>query len=270
MTEIEQQTGTSIEINIPKDNEMEVENGASNGYHDDGIKRVGTVFETAMSLKEAFDEDELEMYEPTNWRLSLYWVHLWIIYTFFAIDGDNTVSAIAIVVYVIDIILHIIMIIVAFIRKTQNGNNHTFHQQLNIMLGMKKKHERNVYNLDAISGHYVGTIFVFMAINMNLVMIAYRLWSIAENRIARKSHFAEFGSNSLLLPTLGVMFALLCVQFYTIKDDVVMQMLEYKDNKILKIEDNHIGKDLNTLIYDKTLKKWQKSLHLANRKGIMQ
>ena len=108
---IEEQTATSIEINRLNDN-MEENKEKNNGYDNDNIniKRVDTVFETAMSLKEAFDEDELEMYEATNWRLSIYWVHLWIIYIFFVIGGDNTISIIAIIVYIIDIILHIIVI----------------------------------------------------------------------------------------------------------------------------------------------------------------
>eukprot|EP00486_Rosalina_sp_Unknown_P013185 CAMPEP_0201592826 /NCGR_PEP_ID=MMETSP0190_2-20130828/190613_1 /ASSEMBLY_ACC=CAM_ASM_000263 /TAXON_ID=37353 /ORGANISM="Rosalina sp." /LENGTH=70 /DNA_ID=CAMNT_0048051765 /DNA_START=107 /DNA_END=316 /DNA_ORIENTATION=+ len=70
MTETEQQTATSIEINTLNDmDENKEKNGVNNnGYDDnDGIQRVDTVFESAIRLKEAFDDDELEMYEPTNW-----------------------------------------------------------------------------------------------------------------------------------------------------------------------------------------------------------
>ena len=290
MADDEQQIATSIEINTVNKTDAD-ENKESNGHTDvpldndkPVIKRDNTVFGGTMDLKRAFDDD-MQVYEPTNWKLMAYWLHLWITYACFWYtaetkggfddptlkDNNNTPSMVAMIWSIIDIVIHIILIIIAFIRKGKSNN--TLNEELNMLLGIKKKDSRNIYNLDAISGHYVGTIFVFMGININALMIMNRIWAFDKNTAGGSdsdylSGLILFGSNTLMLPSLGVMFGLTMVQFYTIKDDVVIEMFKYKDEKILKIQGNNIGKMLNELIYDKTLKSWVESLELKNRKGM--
>ena len=55
---------------------------------------MNTVYEKAMKLESVFSDTKL--HEP-NWRLFIYWLHLWIIGILYAIGGKSTVSLILVV-----------------------------------------------------------------------------------------------------------------------------------------------------------------------------
>ena len=257
----EQQMAETIEMNT-----VTIDEHKENKKDKAMLSRVDTVYGHAMNLKVAFD-DETDLYEPTNWRLSVYYAHLWIIYILFLIGGNPTVSAICIVIYILELIIHIILVIIAFIRKSKN--NTSFTTEMNLILGVSTKDSKNIYNLDQVSGHYVGTLFVILGMNMCVAMIVHRLYSIAENKEGGVDLccLMLWGSNFLILLTLGVMLTFLLMQFYAISDKIVIQMLKFKDERIIKIENNKIGNALNELIYGKTLKKWQKGLEFSQRRG---
>ena len=85
MANDEQQIATSIEMNQMQTEENKESN---DNYKSVPLDNNNTVFGFAMNLKRAFDDD-IEVYEPVNWKLTAYWIHLWIIYGFFNYTGDQ-------------------------------------------------------------------------------------------------------------------------------------------------------------------------------------
>ena len=229
-----------------------------------------TVYENDMTLQTAFNKDT-SIYLPVNKRLTIYWLHLWINYVLFTLFRTQT--GLIIIYYISELIFNVTLIIIAFIRMKRgksDNNKSTFNQELNAILGVNKKDERNIYNLDQISGKYVGLLFIGFSINMCLIMIVDRLYFMDDpwlynNNFGWNGWLIFAGTNIMVYTSMGCMLVVWCLQFYSINDDVVIQMLRYKDEKILKIKNNKIGQTLNETIYEKALKKWQNQLLLKNR-----
>ena len=267
---------TSIELHL-------LDNAEESKQTDDNP--IMTLPEPALSILPAFDENA-KLYESINWRLLSYWIHLWIIFILYryvivgcylGISKCNTASVAAIIIHLIDIIAHIIVLLVAY-RKSRKGDNtfSHFNDTVNEMLGIKKKDPKNVYNLSAISGHYVGIIFCVIWINVNSLMIVNRAWAMSLNVSgglswggATNSPIVIPSTNTVFFTSIGSTFAILVTKFYVINDEIVKNMLEHKDEKILGIKDGtiRIGQELNKLIYEDALVQWQQSLYPSNRKG---
>ena len=129
----------------------------------------------------------------------------------------------------------------------------TFNQKLNGLLGVTKD-ERNLYNLDQICVNYIGLLFFGLSINISLVMIVYRFYFFDDpdeyNVSGEWNAWLVFaGTNIMIYTSMGAMAIILCVQFYTINDDVVIKMCVFKDEKILKIRNNKIGQKLNQALW---------------------
>ena len=76
---------TSIEINTMDQTEPEEYKDTLN---DNPATRDVADSSFAMNLKRSFD-DGMEVYEPVNWKLITYWLHLWSIYALFNYTGDQ-------------------------------------------------------------------------------------------------------------------------------------------------------------------------------------
>lgn len=231
--------------------------------------------DNAMYIKQIFEDAKL--YESINWKLLIYWFSLWIILGMHLAVGTNTESIIALIIHFMVIIVHIIFIIIAFYRKGQknkdaDGAIWTFNECLNELLGMEWRDPENIYNLDQISGHFVGLEFFAVAISMHSAMIMNRIWAIRWNIGGgvlswERSGMILYGIGSMFFVSIGSLFSIVVAKFYVLDDDIVLKMFDYKDNKILTIKNTTIGQKLNDAIYKKTLQKWQESLYLSNRKG---
>ena len=226
---------------------------------------MDTVYGQSMILQTAFG-DNTKIYQPMNKRLTLYFIHLIYIYVLYVIGGGSTISIISIIAYSLELIFNITLIIIAMVRKHKRWT--TFNQELNAILGIKTKDPRNIYNLDQISGNYVGLLFVTITINICVSFLANRCYAIyqALDGGADTDILVLVGSNFMQSFSSTLLLIILCCQFYAINDEVVLEMMKFKDEKILKIKDNKIGPVLNEKIYAKTLKSWQNQLLFKNRR----
>ena len=140
---------------------------------------------------------------------------------------------------------------------------HTFIIVHLIVMVIKMKDPKNIYNLSAISGHYVGSIFFIIWINFNLLMIFNRLWAISIG-VRGGKHLnlpVRPATNTAFFTSIGATFAILITKFYVINDEAVKNMMQYKNDRILSIKDRTVrtGQKLNALIYEKALKEWQET-----------
>eukprot|EP01084_Bolivina_argentea_P110299 196986_1 len=269
MSGTETQMAESININTIKPTEDEIKESIPMDNYQ--IEKTESVYESAMTLQFEIEPEDSELYEATNWRLTVYWLLGWFLSATWATSGKQSVSIIYIIIYIVILIVHAILILICFVQKDKNNN--TFSEQLNLLLGISKKNPKNIYNLDSVSSRHTGAVFFAAYINFTLLLLIHRILYPNPGGIESvyTSDGAELllsGFNTMIGSTIGLLLAFLVTQFYTFKDDMVIKMFQFKESQILTIKNNKIGERLNKKISQNKLgNKWLKSLSLGQRKG---
>eukprot|EP01084_Bolivina_argentea_P023414 43669_1 len=246
---------------IFSDNIVEVEN-----KHDDTVKFLDNDRSTVYFIMKLKGRADLKLYATKNYRPMIYFVHFIVIvflwwYIGYYNDETTVISIISIIIRSISLIAHIIVILYILCNPKQDT---TFFQELNLKFGIQPTNTKNIYNVDIIFPgiYYIGTICTIFTISPLIELLAARAMYY---NLYVNEHI-KAGMNSQLPFNIGLILAVAVLKTYTIKDDIVLKMMEYKRDKILTIKNSKIGKDLDKNIMHELRDNWLKTLYFCNRK----